>query len=192
MLSKSEASIDQCRANILAVLAYHNFPLGAIRVLACQPDRIMVEPGMAAVNHLAGITGAAFRTCALVRNLHGPTAVWTMRECVPLASVQITGHYSPAPTTGYDIKLDGKLAGQVETTGEEILTWELDIDHGNPEYAACQEGHQDLVHVFMGVAATLVHGCEVAWPGKTDPFWIRKRLLSRGLNVPLVTDSQPT
>ena len=191
MLTHNEASIAQCRLNILAVLAYYRFPLegGNLRILACQPDRILVEPGLPAVERLASLS-MEFSPCHLDRCLHGPTAEWTMRENVPFASLQITGHYSPAPTTAYDIKLDGKAAGQVETMGEEIQTWELDLDHGNPEYAKCEEGHQDLVGIFTGLAALIVHGCEVAWPGKTDPYWIRKRLLARGLSVPLVGANQ--
>lgn len=187
MLRHSEASIEQCRLNILAVLVYHRFPMAApFRVLACQPDRIMVEPGMKVVERLGVLSTTVFRPCRLDRKLHGPTAVWTMRENVAFGSMQITGHYSPA-TTALKHPL---LLSMADRDHSEVLTWELDMDHGNPEYAACEVGHQDLVHIVKGFAAIIVHGCEVAWPGKTNPWWMRKRLLARGIQVPLVTVPQ--
>ncbi len=189
MLRPSEASIEQCRLNILAVLDHYGFPLGApFRVLVCRPDRIIVEPGMEAARFLLRLPHTVFRTAMLDRHHHGPTAQWTMRECVPFGSMQITGHCSPARIL-YD---DGTLPSSSQITPRdkgEVFTWELDIDHANPEYAGCQEGHQDLVHLFTGFAATVVHGCEVAYPGKTNPFWIQERLLKRGILVPFVASA---
>lgn len=192
MLSHSEASIAQCRLNILSVLTHYQFPMSpaGIRVLVCRPDRIFVEPSPAGVAHLANLAERALKVCRLDRRLHGPTAVWTMRECVPFASMQITGHHSPSRIL-FD---DGTLPSSPRITDRdrlEVLTWELDIDHANPEYAACQEGHQDLAGLFTGMVTTLVHGCEVAYPGPTNPIWIRKRLVRRGLKVGLVDVGQP-
>ncbi len=195
MLSKSEASIEQCRLNIVAVLRYHRCPaydgsgLGDYRILACLPDRIIIEPSTGMAGYLLSElqTSEVFRYALLDHKLHGPTAIWTMRECVPFGSMQITGHRSPAATTVHCIPTGPMSAGlNVETTLQEKCTWELDIDHGNPAYLSSQSGHRDLVSIFKGVASLIVHGCEVAYPGKTNPWWIRRRLVSRGIQVPLV------
>jgi hypothetical protein len=178
---------------MIAVLDYHRFPvynnagLVAYRVLACLPDRLIIEPGGGMPGYLLVNLRASgmFRPAVLDRKLHGPTAVWTMRECVPFGSMQITGHQS-LPKILYD---DGTLPSSSHITNrdkEEVFSWELDIDHGNPSYLSSPSGHRGLVSLLKGVGALIAHGCEVAYPGKTNPWWIRRRLLSRGIQVPLV------
>ncbi len=49
--------------------------------------------------------------------------------------------------------------------------FEFDIDICNPDY---------------GLAPAIGHLIEVLWPGKTDPYRVRKGLIGRGMNIPLV------
>jgi hypothetical protein len=175
MLLKSEASIEQCRLNVVAILNYHRFPMyedGQVSysILLCLPDRVILRPSKGMSNYLFSnlVEAGTFKPALLDRKLHGPTAFWTMRETVPFGSNQITGH-----------------RGGTAPDYREV-SWELDFDHGNPAYLSAHAGHQDLVSIFKGVAALMVHGAEVAYPGKTNPWWIRRRLVARGINVPLV------
>lgn len=50
--------------------------------------------------------------------------------------------------------------------------WEADIDIFNPDY---------------GLAPAAGHLIEVLWPGKTNPYRVRRGLLKRGIEVPLIT-----
>ena len=184
MLKSSEASIEQCRLNLVAVLDYHHFP-ACYDILAAQPDRLLIQPGEFAFSNGAQLeqlpfTGAigkhldellkagVFQGARLNRKLHGPTALWTVRETVPFGSMQITGHCSQAYASC------------------SMPTWELDLDHGNPAWLRSSAGHQDVWSLLKGVAALVTHGCEVAYPGKTNPWWMRERLLKRGIQVALV------
>ena len=168
MIRHTEDSIEQCRLNVLAVLAYHNCP-GEFDLIASQPDRIIVLPygALQVWLHNMRLAGTLIQR-TLIRRLHGPTAYWAVQEAVPFGSLNITGHRIQVPDTAIQ------------------ESWEIDLDHGNPAYVKSEKGHQDLAGIFTGLASLLVHGVEVAWPGATDPFRMRGWLLKRGIQVPLV------
>jgi hypothetical protein len=44
----------------------------------------------------------------------------------------------------------------------------------------------DLFNPDMGAGPAIGHALECLWPGKTDPFRVRRGLIGRGLTVPLV------
>lgn len=44
----------------------------------------------------------------------------------------------------------------------------------------------DLFNPDFGAGPALGHALECLWPGKTDPFRVRKGLLKRGMEVPLI------
>lgn len=53
--------------------------------------------------------------------------------------------------------------------------WEVDVDHYNPDYGVLPA----MQHLFL----------EVWKPGKTNAYSIRKGLLGRGIDVPLIEES---
>jgi len=148
MISKSNLSIAQCRANITALLNYYN--LAPFDVLAAQTDRIMIRRDEALVATIDTLVARGrFKDTTptdKLLGLHGTTAVRFSRENCPTCSMQITEH-------------------------PEAL--ECDIDLYNPTWG--------------DVRAALGHTLEVLWPGKTDPFRIRRGLVKRGFDIPLVT-----
>jgi len=171
MIRHTEASIEQCRLNIVAVLEHLDCP-HKYDLIAAQPSRILIFPWAGMDSWLWRMKEAGtLLPRPLIRRLHGPTAYWAVQEMVPFASLNITGHRQ-----------------MVESTVVQ-KSWEVDLDHGNPAYLKAQGGHRDLAGIFVGLGSLLVHGVEVAWPGATDPFRMRKRLLKRGIQVALVGDA---
>src|SRR5688572_12258601 len=100
MISKTEASIAQAKANFLAVLRHYELP--EVDVLTTQTDRITVTAPDEMRAHLARLVAGGKMRCWNFVNNHGATADCGWRENVWRCSTQIIAH-----STGiYEIDVD--------------------------------------------------------------------------------------
>lgn len=94
--------------------------------------------------------------------------------------------------------IEAKLAGSPQ-----FDEWKFNQNHGATAYRGFRERvawcsmqlvlHEtgvveidfDLCNPDFGVLPAIGHLIEILWPGKTDPFRVRKGLLKRGMNVEL-------
>lgn len=114
-------------------------------------------------------------TCAEVDRVWGsgfPIDMYAQliaRGFVEIPFEKVQKHHGPTAVSSYRELDSPSMQCVYHSTG----TWEIDFDLYCPSIRA-------------GLLAPLFHGVEVLVPGKTNPYRVRRGLLKRGLNVPLI------